>query len=253
MPKRSAPKASEAKKKGKSEAVDEGAIFAETMEKVDIKKIMESDGAMVKCVLLKQDGSTQELSLDMSPKLGKVQETLGGSISFLGQWEDIGAVAVVSGEADEDESNRNAHKLQPPLHNRDAFGDILVIRYDDNGVEKDLTVQEYEEFSKQVIEAWEPEEESDESEDDDEEESENDEDDEMQLVNVAMLQSRLAAAFKEAHNRDPTEEELEELLMDLFERAEGNAGSDEEEEFEVIDEEDEDEESEEDDDGEEEA
>ena len=234
MPKRAAAKSSEGNKKGKSEPVDEGAIFAETMDKVDIKKIMESDGAIVKCILLKKDGTKQELSLNMSPKLGKVQETLGGNISFLGQWEDIGAVAVVAGAATEEESNKNMHKLQPPLHNREAFGDILVIRYDDDGVEADLTLAEYDEFEAKDIAPWEPEDESDEVSDEEDSEEEADVEDAMQIVNIATLQKRLAAAFKEASNRDPTEEELEELLLDLFQRAEAAEGSDEGEEFEEI-------------------
>jgi hypothetical protein len=210
------------------EAEEEAALS--TLQHVDIKKIMTSDSPEVKCVLLRMNGTTEEISLDMSPRLKMTQATLGGEITFLGQWEAIEAILVI--RKDQKASKHmilNKHKLQPPFHNAEVFGDILLMRSDTNGDPKDLTVKKYEAFTKLEIPEWEPEEadsedegeeeleedsdddaeSGDDSEDGEEEEVDEDEDEEAQREAVmAFLAPKIVERFKSEHGREPTDDEL---------------------------------------------
>ena len=228
-----------------------------TLQNIDIKKIMSSDSEEVKCVLLKADGTTEECLIDMSPRKKLVQQKLGGQITFLGQWEDLEVILIISANQPDTNSTSsenafllNKHKLQPPFHNTDIYGDILLTRSDSAGNPKHLPINEYTDFTKKVIEAWEPEDISHESEeeeddeededdedgegDDDEDDSENDEDfnsddeddgddeddeDEdfdTQQATLDFLIPKLIAGFVAEHNREPTAEELDTLTKRLM-------------------------------------
>ena len=203
------------------EAEEEAALS--TLQNVDIKKIMTSDSPEVKCVLLKMDGSSEEIKLDMSPRLKLSQATLGGEITFLGQWETIETIIVI--RKDQQASKKlklNKHKLQPPFHNAKVYGDILLMCSDEHGDPKDIALKDYISFTKLDIPEWEPEEEEDEEDDDDEENDEEEDDDEeedeeaQQAAIMAYLAPKIIERFKTEHDREPTEEELSALTGTLL-------------------------------------
>jgi hypothetical protein len=86
----------------------------------------------------------EEIQIDTTPKKQMVSQVLGGPFTFLGQYEDEGIVVIVrkydqdgtfgndndedEGEEEENELPLNPHILQPPLHNVQVRGDILLMR-----------------------------------------------------------------------------------------------------------------------------
>jgi hypothetical protein len=48
------------------------------------------------CVMLRASGVAEQLQVDMSPKLQETQKLLGGGATFLGQWEDLEVILMVS-------------------------------------------------------------------------------------------------------------------------------------------------------------
>ena len=240
------------------DAVDDVQKAYATLQSVDIKQLMEQKGPTVKNVLLRKDGSCSEVTLDMTPAVKSTQDLLGGDVTFLGQYDDLQVILLINRTQTAIESERNQHKLQPPFHTAEVYGDILLSRSDDDGMPQDFTLEEYVAFTKQVIEPFEVvavsedsdseenDEDDDEEEDsqldaideDDEESDGDDEDDEAiddedaeQMMD--MLLERLRKGFKEQHGRDPNEEEfadLAEALMSNIEASYGDEGEDEEEE-----------------------
>jgi len=75
-----------------------------------------------------------EISIDTTPKKSMVSQILGGPFTFLGQYEEEGIVVMIRREQDttdegeEADLARNPHTLQPPLHDRTVYGDILLMR-----------------------------------------------------------------------------------------------------------------------------
>ncbi|RHZ29314.1 hypothetical protein DYB37_011596 [Aphanomyces astaci] len=163
---------------------------------VNIQSIMNAEGPVVKCVLLKADGSIEEVTVDMTPQKQEVKALLGGACHFLGQYEDIEVFLMCNPEAQEDESLPvTAQKMQPPFHGRlgEIRGDILIFRTDASGEQQDFTVEEYKTFQALTLPEWEPED------DDDDDESEPDEDDES--YKKAAL-AYLTEEFVELHGDD---------------------------------------------------
>jgi len=89
-----------------------------------------------------------EIQVDTTPKKQMVSQILGGPFTFLGQYEDEGIVVIVRRPATEDVEGEdesdlvlNPHVLQPPLHNAEVYGDILLMRVaateDDEDEEED--------------------------------------------------------------------------------------------------------------------
>jgi len=79
-----------------------------------------------------------EMSIDTTPKKSMVSQILGGPFTFLGQYEEEGIVVMIRREQDttdegeESDLVRNPHTLQPPLHDRTVYGDILLMRVADS-------------------------------------------------------------------------------------------------------------------------
>eukprot|EP00554_Chaetoceros_debilis_P009607 CAMPEP_0194102674 /NCGR_PEP_ID=MMETSP0150-20130528/3240_1 /TAXON_ID=122233 /ORGANISM="Chaetoceros debilis, Strain MM31A-1" /LENGTH=465 /DNA_ID=CAMNT_0038789693 /DNA_START=51 /DNA_END=1448 /DNA_ORIENTATION=+ len=84
----------------------------------------------------------EEVEIDTTPKKQMVVQTLGGPFTFLGQYEEEGTMVIVrlpeavsdddDAENEKDEDNFmnhiNPHQLQPPLHQFEVYGDILLMR-----------------------------------------------------------------------------------------------------------------------------
>jgi len=95
----------------------------------------------VTAVLLRADGSTEEIPYDTSST--QTRELLGGSASVVGSIEGLDAIIV---RAKSSFGERNAHSL--PGDVKDGHrGDYLIYRADAEGTAADLTLSEYELFA----------------------------------------------------------------------------------------------------------
>lgn len=111
-----------------------------------------------------------QVDVDTTPKKRSVEKLLGGPITFLGQYEDLGIVVIAlrCNNVDRDHSlsagrtasenliddgnlpTLNPHKLQPPLHDLEVRGDILLMRVhpdEDNDVDDDQKMTKKDEKS----------------------------------------------------------------------------------------------------------
>jgi|AntRauTorckE5430_2_1112549.scaffolds.fasta_scaffold00749_2 hypothetical protein len=77
----------------------------------------------------------EEIEVDTTPKKQMVAQVIGGPFTFLGQYEDEGIVVIIRRPEDVEASvgegvevATNPHELQPPLHNAEVKGDILLLR-----------------------------------------------------------------------------------------------------------------------------
>ena len=184
---------------------------------LDIKAIMTAEGPICQCVVLRATGAMEEIFLDFSPKERNVEKTLGGPVTFLGQWEDIEVIIVERKDQDDESLPISVHKMQPPFHEAEIRGDLLLYRCDDTGLPEDFNLEEYEDWQKVVIE---PGDNDDDDEDEDEvqpgdDDDEDDEDDESdsdstQALFEYLIQEHILK-FTDEFKRPPTEEELEHL------------------------------------------
>ena len=194
---------------------------------LDIKAIMTAEGPVCTCVVLRATGAIEQISLDFSPKERNVEKTLGGPVDFLGQWIDIAVMIVERKDQDDESIPISIQKLQPPFHNAEIRGDLLLYRCDDEGLPEDFTLEDYEDWQKLIIAPWHPDDdEEDEDEDEDEEEAgdqqddnedDADEDDDDESDNVSsqalfeyLIQEHILK-FTDEFKRPPTEDELESL------------------------------------------
>ena len=56
----------------------------------DIAAMMAIEDEPCQCVFLDADGSTEEITLDMTPAKAEVGKLMGGRVAILGQWLDVG-------------------------------------------------------------------------------------------------------------------------------------------------------------------
>lgn len=241
-----------------------------------LNAVMSAEGPVVQCVILRSDGTSEEQTVDMTPRLNKPGEILGGAVTFVGQYPEHEIVLMMRKDAPEG-TPINKHKLQPPLHKREIAGDMMLVRMDQEAMPQDFTLAMYEKFSALEIEEFEISDSEDEGEaagggmasaaallmadgddaendeddggfepeDDeaDEDESGDDEDeaddgDMNEDEFRAYLTQRVVENFEAQNGRKPTEEELVPLVDKLQAAMMGAAGDDDEEEatFEVSDE-----------------
>ncbi len=231
----------------KQQKMEMAASELNTLDMQRITEIMDSKGAVMPAVLLKVDGTAEEVSFDTTPRLKEVNRVVGcdqhENISFGGQWEDVvdkgdSVLLIIRGRAEEIGSAINKNKLQPPMHNAELPGDILLQRSDPNGNVLPFTLKQYKAFQKKDIKEWEPaddegseeedgeEYDEEDSEEEDEEESDDEDDEAMQeaLENVeidpALAQAKLIEFLKDyAEKNDgalPSEEELETIKGTIY-------------------------------------
>eukprot|EP01084_Bolivina_argentea_P089519 161526_1 len=223
----------------------------------DIAKIMSTEGPIIKAVVLKANGEIEEVTIDMTPSKFAVNEMLGGTPTFVGQYVKIGAVVMArrddghlgtrqEGEEAAAETIKdkitlplNEHiPLRAPLDTELVAGDMVLIRMDEEGEPVDLTLSEYTMFKDTIVgedekaavmdkidevaEEDSEEEEIDEdegSEDEGVEESEesDDGDDEEADMFHELLFNKVVTEFAIEHGREPTEEELKPIFERLNE------------------------------------
>ena len=230
-------------KKQKQVAEEKQVSAEEAFSGVDIRQIINTEGPVVKCVMLDVNGEVKEIDVDMTPKKQCVTNLLGGQTSFVGQWEQIGVIVCCASQKDVSQNvEKNPHKLQPPFHQTEVRGHIILTRSGENGEPLDFKLSEYEAFQKLKIEEFVVEE-QDQEEDDDEEEDEelsdgeyNPEDDEDDEEDdgfdgfIDMLLGRVVQQFIEKHGREPNHEEAQELEDALRLKLGGGQAEEEEEE-----------------------
>jgi len=182
-----------------------------------------------------------QISINTAPKERAVEKTLGGPFTFLGQYEDLGIIAIALKTAEEDMSNvknsesnesspANEHVLQPPLHEiKGITGDILLMKVKHEEADEetefflDLTREEYLEFASRtdivatvatkekdddiVMENEEDEDDEEEMEEyDGEEDSEDEEVGEAEMFETIM--GHIVQRFVAQNGRDPDAAEL---------------------------------------------
>jgi hypothetical protein len=106
---------------------------------MDIDALLNSEGPVVKVVVLRTDGSVEEQIVDMSPSKHPMENVLGGPITLNGQYMSELVVMVVR----QRHRVRNVHVLPPPFHKDVIHGDVCLVRMDENAVPRDYTRQEY--------------------------------------------------------------------------------------------------------------
>eukprot|EP01138_Halocafeteria_seosinensis_P005448 gb/GECG01005569.1/.p1 GENE.gb/GECG01005569.1/~~gb/GECG01005569.1/.p1 ORF type:complete len:306 (+),score=98.45 gb/GECG01005569.1/:1-918(+) len=240
--------------------------LGEMLNMEDIQKIMDESGPRVQTVIIQpQEGQKEstisQLELDMTPSENKIVEAMGGSVTILGQYNDIDTVVLKLRNPGEN-AVKNPHKLQPPLHNQVVYGPLLMVRMDADANPQDFTKQEYLEYLKKDIEPFEisdqpvgpsgeplqenqedeEEDEYDEDDDDDEEEEEDDDEEEgdddeeeddddeedandEEMIHMVIL-NKVMEQFKEQHGREPSEDELKDILSSLNQMSEQSGEGD---------------------------
>lgn len=113
-------------------------------------------GPIVAVVILRTNGETEEKAMDMTPKTDKVREELKGAVTFLGQYEMLEVVIVMRADQDSEELPINTHKMQPPFHQAEVRGDMILMRSNEEGFPIDFTLKEYKDFQALKIEEWLP-------------------------------------------------------------------------------------------------
>jgi len=231
----------------------------------NITEMMQGEGPTVKCALAAADGAVSEVSIDMTPKKQAVNETLGGEVTFLGQWEPLGVFLLVRRE--DAGLPRFAGALPKPFDaaTGEFGGACLMTRTDEAGEPRDFPLAEYEAFAARAPEPWqelaeesdaeeaaaaanpleallEGSDEDDDSEGDDDdassdeddpydsEDAEEDEaaaaeDDEDDGELRAMLLESVRAKFEEEHGRAPSDAEAEALAAAVDAKIHGSLGA----------------------------
>jgi hypothetical protein len=93
------------------DAADAAAALMESLSAQQITKLMSEEGPVVKVVLLKADGTSEELDADMSPKKAATQDILGGPVSFVGQYPELDIVVIMRRKEHQADLPENQHKL----------------------------------------------------------------------------------------------------------------------------------------------
>ena len=97
----------------------------------------------VKAILLKQDGSTEEISYNASSS--GTRSLLGGRPSIVGEIEDLKAVVVQSLQQSRGGAP-NQHTLPVPLCHNKGQSDYVLFRVDSEGKAGDITLSEYQKY-----------------------------------------------------------------------------------------------------------
>jgi hypothetical protein len=103
-----------AAKKGKASEAEHEQVSASLLSSLsadNISSLMSQEGPVVKVVLLKEDGTSEELDADMSPKKATPQAILGGLATFLGQVPEQNVIIMMRREDTASDLPENQHKL----------------------------------------------------------------------------------------------------------------------------------------------
>jgi len=211
-------------------------LLANAMTGDKIKELLSAEGPTVQAVLLKTDGSAQQVAYDSTPSRNHVADILGAPPSIIGQYLELDLIVVGPRYVlRPEEFPRNEHKLRYPFNNDTFHGDIFLYRFDKNCVVRDFTLSEYEQFASKIAEddgkvfeptAADPQPADAEAFDafdafDDAEDAEAfDAHDFMREIIVKKVRSEFPAKF----GREPSDEELEQYVAMTMQAAAGMLG-----------------------------
>jgi Family of unknown function (DUF5880) len=117
-----------------------------------IKKVMSEAGPTVKMVKLNEDGTAEEHTLDMTASANSVSKLLGGALTFVGPWKPIDCVVMGLRDQKPKKMKKNAHRLQPPMHEEVVYGPMAVLRISAEDSEPaDFTSEEYKAWQEKTI------------------------------------------------------------------------------------------------------
>lgn len=88
-------------------------------------------------------GAITQIDLDISPEKNEVAKYLQGGATFIGQWPELDVVIIRSIDARE---LKNENRLPPPFDHTVVFGNILLVRMDENSEHQPFTLEEYTSF-----------------------------------------------------------------------------------------------------------
>jgi hypothetical protein len=116
-----------------------------------IASMKQQSGPIVTAVHLRADGTSAQVTLDMTPKEDAVGKLLGGKATFVGSYpaplEGV-VMSLQDAVAKKMKSPVNKHVLPPP-YDRDAGtirGDLVVLRMDKDSNPASITLEEFEQY-----------------------------------------------------------------------------------------------------------
>lgn len=224
-------------------------LIANAMSGDKLKELLSANGPTVKAVLLKTDGSAEQIMYDSTPSKNHVTQILGAPPSIIGQYADLDLIIVGPRcKQSPAEFAKNTHKLRYPFNNEEFYGDIFLYRFSQDCVVEDFLLSEYEEFASKASEdigkVFKPMiSDNSEAHDDDEYDEEIDEEEAAQFTQDFMrdiIMKKVKAEFPAKFGREPTDEELESYIAGTMQAAGalfGGFGGDIDEEAEFEDDE----------------
>tara|TARA_R110002050_G_scaffold74087_4_gene159103 strand:+ start:734 stop:1573 length:840 start_codon:yes stop_codon:yes gene_type:complete len=209
----------------------------DAMSPEGLQRLMNASGPVCKTVVIAEDGTVAEESVDMTPSKEGPKKVLGGETTFVGQFMDLDVVILVKTFEEDEEAQRNLHSLPSPFSRKRIHGKILLVRMDENAEPKDFTKAEYEEYKKKKeadpehgkgdVSGMSEDEGSEDEEGELGEDFDDEEDDENDLSYASDLDSEAeleeAVAFhvmdqyESTHGKQPTDEEMEAILANMKE------------------------------------
>lgn len=115
------------------------------------KKMMNSEGPVVKAVLLKSNGDIVELDWDSTVKKDHISEILGGPPTILGEFPGVPVIFTQKKDTAEDDE-LNKHVLPSPYEKLKIYGDIFCIRMDETAEPEPFTKADYLQYRKDLEE-----------------------------------------------------------------------------------------------------
>ncbi|MES1915376.1 MAG: hypothetical protein MHM6MM_007333 [Cercozoa sp. M6MM] len=205
----------------------------------------------VPALLLVADGSVKQVTLDLSPRANGVATLLGGQAEFIGAFYQSDVFLLQRQRSEEQGLPRSTHRLPAPFTNYPVFGDALVVRMDENSDPKPLLSLEWlrlletSEFDSPDEDADEDEAASDSSEqakqgEDDADAEDGDGEDEedvsdgeggvsAELVHAHLL-ARIAEEFESEHGREPSVDEIKDVLRNILAHQNGQVDDEDDDE-----------------------
>ena len=113
-----------------------------------LSDMMSEDGPVVQAVILRTNGTSEELTINMGPARREVERILGmNGNSFVGQYVEQGVVAVKSYTPPNNTPPNTHTPLPPPLDAEGVvIGDIVLVRINDDAVPEDFTLAEWQQI-----------------------------------------------------------------------------------------------------------
>ena len=101
-------------------------------------------------LLLKTNGSIEEVTLDMSEHTNNIGILLNDKLTFLGQLnrepEKINAVIIYGKNSQLKNLEINQCKLPEPFNEEIVYGDIFIICMDENSEPQNFILEDYNEY-----------------------------------------------------------------------------------------------------------